>query len=64
MHLTLQERLKLKQAQLKASVDRINVLEAEKQQETQNALRIDGAVKEIAEQIEAEVKEVKTLKDT
>ena len=64
MHLNLQERLNLKQAQLQASVARINALEAEKQQETQNALRLDGAVKEIVEQIEAEAKEVQTPKDT
>lgn len=63
MYLTLQERLKLKQAQLQSSVGRVNALEAEKLQEIQNALRLEGAVKEIVEQIEAEAKEVKTPKD-
>lgn len=56
MHLNLQERLKLKQAQLQQAVQKINALEQEKQQVIQEALRLDGAVKEIAEQIEAEAK--------
>jgi uncharacterized protein (UPF0335 family) len=56
MHLNLQERLSLKQAQLQQAVQKINALEQEKQQVIQEALRLDGAVKEIAEQIEAETK--------
>jgi len=56
MHLNLQERLKLKQAQLQQAVQKINALEQEKQQVIQEALRLDGAVKEIAEQIEVEAK--------
>jgi len=62
--MNLQERLKLKQAQLHQAVQRANALDQERQQVMQEVLRLDGAVKEIQEQIEAETKEVKTPKDT
>ena len=64
MHLNLQERLNLKQAQLQQAVNKANALADERQQVMQEILRLDGAVKEIVEQIEAETKEVKTPKDT
>jgi len=57
MHLSLEERLKLKQAQLQQAVNKANALADERQQVMQEILRLDGAVKEIVEQIEAEAKE-------
>jgi len=60
----LQERLKLKQAQLQQQVNKANALADERQQVMQEILRLDGAAKEIQEQIEAEVKEPQTPKDT
>ena len=62
--MNLQERLTLKRAQLQQAVQRANTLAEERQQVMQEILRLDGAVKEIVEQIEAETKEVKTPKDT
>jgi len=56
MHLNLQERLSLKQVQLQQQVNKANALADERQQVLQEVLRLDGAVKEIAEQIEAETK--------
>jgi len=64
MHLNLQERLNLKQAQLQQAVNKANALAEERQQVMQEILRLDGAIKEIAEQIEATVKETQTPKDT
>ena len=54
MYLNLQERLKLKQAQLQQAVNKVNALGQEREQVLQEVLRLDGAVKEIVEQIEAE----------